>query len=306
MKYVHGASSGTVHYLVNDQDLYIVTEWTANAFKIQFLNTRGFNNNTVTVDDSVVMFKVVVEDGVAHYKVYKDYFPSPSEDKVLFVAPLFEEKYVKLVDVIDRYVLVQDLPYTERDLVEYACDMEPLCTGIVQWDEPFRENFFSLYSEVDKVGGFEAYDMPENAHTFYKKMSLVYQGRDTDTAKCDTISSNRAQYPRIQYTETYDIPIEDIDLSLAKDDETPSVIIGSGLWTQCWTRVDAASKIECYEKARDAGTYGFGYSEDENVCLVYHELTDPTRIKLGRYNSESRLNIFQPCNTENTYWRPIQ
>jgi len=305
IKYVHGASSGTVHYLVNGLDFYMVTDWTAHSFKIELLNTLGFTNTTIHVPESVMLFRMVVEDGKPVYQIYKNYFPSPSEKGVLFLAPLFEEKYVRLVDTIDDYVLVEDLPYTERDTVEHACDMEPLCEGIVQWDTPFRENLFSLYSESAAVEGFESYSMPSNAHTFYRKMSLVYQGRDS-ASKCDTISSNRAQYPRVQYTETYDIPIENIDLSLAKDDETPSIIIGNGLWTQCWTRVDAGTKTECYEKARDAGTFGFAFSEAENVCLVYREITDPTRIKLGRYNSESRLNIFHPCNTDTTSWRPIQ
>lgn len=308
MKYVHGSSSGMEHYEVNGKDFYIKTTWTPYAFRVDFLNTDGFDNTTLIVDDPVIMFKLVVEDKKASYKVFKDYFPSASETERLFVAPMFEHKYVKLVDPLDGYVLVEDLPYLQLDTVEYACDMEPLCTGIIQWDEPFRENLYSLHSRVDNVDGFDSYKMPENMGILYAKMSLVYQGRDagTGTSKCDTISGKRAKYPTVEFTETYDIPIEDIDLSLAKDDETPSIVIGKGLWTQCWERVTATSKIDCYEKAKEANTFGFAYSEDEGVCLVYYQLTDATRIKLGRYNSESRLNIFHPCNSENTYWRPTQ
>ena len=138
----------------------------------------------------------------------------------------------------------------------------------------------------------------------------MYKRQVNNAAACDTISDKRSKYPSVDYTETYDIPIENIDLTLAKDDETPSVVIGHGIWTHCWTRdTTATTKLQCYEHARasPSGALGFAFSEDEHVCLIYHKLTDPTRIKLGRYNSESRLTIFQPCNTEDTtYWRPVQ
>jgi len=306
MKYIHGVSSGTEHYKVNGQDFYIRTEWTRYKFKVDFYNTNGFENNTFVINDHVSMFTMIVEDGVSMYKVYKDYFPVTTEDSFLFLAPMFEHKYVKMLDELDMFVLVEDMPYLDFEAVEYACDMEPLCTGIVQWDNSFRENLYSLYAEVDNVQGFNSFRMPENSHIFYRKMSMVYQGRETMTSKCDTISGKRAKYPTVEYTVTYDIPIEEIDLTLAKDEDTSAIIVGKGLWTQCWTKAEAASKNECYEKALAAGTYGFAYSDAEEVCLIYHKLTDPTRIKLGRYNSESRLNIFHPCNSENTYWRPIQ
>jgi len=310
MKYIHGASSGTEHYKVNGNDFYIVTDWTPYAFRVQFRNTRGDEHTEIYVPENVILFRMIVEAGTAKYKVYQDYFPAKSATSALWMAPLFEKKYVKLHHELDGYVLTKDMPYLQREQAEYDCDLELFCEGILQWDQPFRENLFSLYSSASAVSGFESDAMPSNTHIYFGKMSRIYQGRVNDAAACDTISDKRSKYPSVDYTETYDIPIENIDLSLAKDDETPSVVIGHGIWTHCWTRdTTATTKLQCYEHARasPSGALGFAFSEDEHVCLIYHKLTDPTRIKLGRYNSESRLTIFQPCNTEDTtYWRPVQ
>ena len=310
MKYVHGASSGTEHYKVNGYDLYIETEWTPYAFRVLFRNTRGLDTTEISYEGYIMMFKMVVEGGSAKYKLYKDYFPVKSDTHSLWLAPLFEHKYIKLNRVLDGYVMTKDMPYLERELAEYDCDLELLCEGIVQWDQPYRENLFSLYSPASAVRGFESYSMPANTYLYFGKMTMLYQGRENNAVPCDTISDKRSKYPTVQYTEMYDIPIENIDISLAKDEETQSVIIGRGLWTSCWIRDrTATTKKECYDHARSSDTraLGFAFSEDERVCLIYHKLTDPTRIKLGRYNSESRLSIFHPCNTDDsTYWRPVE
>ena len=84
------------------------------------------------------------------------------------------------------------------------------------------------------------------------------------------------------------------------------------MWTNCWVKTESTTKIDCYNEAKGNNSYGFAFSEDSTeeeeeipVCLIYHKIIDQNRIKLGRYNSEARRTIFQPCESENTYWRPV-
>lgn len=305
MTYVHGASSGTEHYKVNGLDFYMKTEWTPRAFKLEL----GFGSTWTVLQyaDYIEILKIRIEGNNPVFKVFKGYYPGESLTKTSFLAPHYENKYIPMLESIGRYILIKEnVPFFDRNEVEYACDMLLECSGIIQWDEPYKENYFTLYSEIDSVLGFEAYDMIQSPHIFLKKMSGVYQGADTANGKCDTIVDKRSKYPTVQYEETYDIAIQDIDLSLAKDDETPSINIGSGLWTNCWTKGLSTTKVGCYEEARANNSYGFAFSDVEEppICLVYYKITDQTKIKLGRYNSEARKTLFNPCNSENTYWRP--
>ena len=174
--------------------------------------------------------------------------------------------------------------------------MEPKCLGIIQWTVPFRENLFTMYSEVP-LEGFEEYSMNEyTEYIVYKKMSLVYQGRTSSTSSCDVVKPGLAKYPSVLYSETYDMPIDNIDLSLSTDADTNSIVIGNGLWSNCWKRYkNITTKKGCKEQAVTDKVYGFAFSDDEKICIVYHEMDDANKIKLGRYNSESRRTLFNPC-----------
>lgn len=311
--YVHGASSGTEIYKVNDQRFEISTIWTPNTFQVTFGNGE-VGRDTVTFNEPITIFKLVVEGGKARYKVFRDYFPQASDTKKLYMAPLFEEKYVKQIENIDDgYIVNENNPYLNWKVVEYACDLQPLCLGIVQWETPHKETLYSMYFKTNALDSKElqVFDMPAEAHIYFKKMSLVYQGRDVETSKCNVISDKLSKFPSALWTQVYDIPLENIDLSLAKDEDVPqAVVIGNGLWTRCWEKVDAVSKQDCYLKAKERGVYGFAYSEDKDsedkhVCIVYKELKDPSKIKLGKYNSEGRLSLFQPCENSDTKWKPF-
>jgi hypothetical protein len=304
MVYVHGASSGVEHYKVNGLDFYMKTDWTPRRFKIEI----GFGSTWTTLEQGewVKMLKIRIEDNNPVFKIFRSYEPVVLGD-ISFLAPHYENKYMSVIEPLTRYILIKDnVPFFDKKEVEYACDQLLECTGIVQWDAPFKENYFTLYSETDNIAGFEAYAMSSEAHVFLKKMSMVYQGAETATAKCDTIAEKRSKYPTVEFEETYDIPIEDIDLSLAKDDITPSIKIGSGLWSNCWIRGSSTTKMDCYNEAKGNNSFGFAFSDDDEVpvCLVYYKITDQSKIKLGRYNSEARRTLFNPCNSENTYWRP--
>jgi len=325
MTYIHGQSSGIEHYKVNGMDFMIKTEWTPRKFKIEM--GYGSTWSTIELNEFISIFKIRIEPNgrtiVSEYKLFRGYSPEKHSEKNTFLAPFFENKYVPIRETLDKYVLIKNnAPFSNFEEVEYACDMLLECTGIVQWDDPFKENYFTLYSETRNVEGFEAHQTPtvicsdtgecQFRRVFLKKMSMVYQGAGDDNSKCDTIAKKRSKYPTVEFEEIYDIPIENIDLSLAKDEETSAIIIGSGLWTNCWVKGSSTSKNECYKEARTNGSYGFAFSEDSTeeeekipVCLIYHQITDQSKIKLGRYNSEARRTLFHPCNFEDdTYWRP--
>ena len=134
-------------------------------------------------------------------------------------------------------------------------------------------------------------------------MSLVYQGRESTAEKCSVVRPGLSRYPSVTYTEDYNIPIKDVNISLAKDVETQAVIIGAGYWSKCWQKIDSiTTKMACFQHAKNtANVYGFAFSEDTNICMAYTGITDNTKIKLDRYNSESRLSIFDPCE-EDASW----
>ena len=68
------------------------------------------------------------------------------------------------------------------------------------------------------------------------------------------------------------------------------------------TRVESIhTKTACYQYALNNAMYGFAFSDDTTTCLVYSGITDNTKIKLDRYNSESRLSLFDPCD-EDASW----
>tara|TARA_B110000008_G_C16815861_1_gene502645 strand:- start:153 stop:932 length:780 start_codon:yes stop_codon:yes gene_type:complete len=239
-------------------------------------------------------------------KVYRTFSPQTQSESAhgsqrIFLAPLYDKNYMRILDENPTYALVSQNPSLQFNTTEYLCDLEPKCIGIVQWTIPFRENWFTMYSEVP-VKGFEEYYMNDyTQYVTYKKMSLVYQGRELSTSTCNVVEPGLAKYPSVTYSETYDMPIDNIDLSLSMDAETDSIIIGNGLWDNCWQRYkDITTKKGCKEQAVKDQVYGFAFS-DKNVCIVYHKMKDPTKIKLGRYNSESRRTLFNPCGNS-TKW----
>ena len=141
-------------------------------------------------------------------------------------------------------------------------------------------------------------------------MSFVYEGIDNVNSKCTIVEPGLSKYPTVSYTEEYNIPIKNIDIRLAEDDfddeeeDSSAVIVGDGYWSNCWKKIDSVkTKKSCYEYAKDTEkVYGFSFSEETEICLVYSGITDNTKIKLDRFNSESRLSLFDPCNGDNTDW----
>jgi len=306
LKYVHGKSSGSEHYIVNGFDFMIETEWNLEQLKMT-INAPKWNlerEDVFIFDGEIVMITLLMESLPQgerfKIKLYRSFSPQSGSHQI-FLAPLYENNYMRILDESPTYALVSDNPSLQFNATEYLCDLEPKCIGIIQWTVPFRENWFTMYSEVP-VKGFEEYFMNEyTQYVAYKKMSLIYQGRELSTSTCNVVEPGLAKYPSVTYSETYDMPIDNIDLSLTTDAETDSIIIGNGLWDNCWKRYkDITTKKGCKEQAVIDQVYGFAFS-DNNVCIVYYKMNDPTKIKLGRYNSESRRTLFNPCGNS-TKW----
>lgn len=296
-KYIHGKSSGSEHYIVNGFDFIIETEWNLEKLTLT-LSSPKWNVDSPDVFEftgEIVMITLLMESESFKIKVYKSFSPQSGTEQI-FLAPLYENNYMRILDETPIYALVSDHPSLQFDTTEYLCDLEPKCLGIIQWTVPFRENLFTMYSEVP-LEGFEEYSMNEyTEYIVYKKMSLVYQGRTSSTSSCDVVKPGLAKYPSVSYSETYDMPINNIDLSLSTDADTNSIIIGNGLWSNCWKRYkNIRTKKDCKDQAVTDKVYGFAFSDDEKICIVYHEMDDANKIKLGRYNSESRRTLFNPC-----------
>ena len=300
MKYVHGQSSGSEHYIINGHDFVIETEWTLDKLKMTIASLKW--TDVFEFTGEIVMITLLMESlpqsETFQMKVYRSFSPQSGSEQI-FLAPFYENNYMRIMDENPTYTLVSENPSLQFNATEYLCDLEPKCLGIIQWSTPFRENLFTMYSEVPVVGYEEYYMKEYTDYITYKKMSLVYQGRTTST--CDVVKPGLAKYPSVTYSETYDMPIDDIDLSLTTDSETDSIIIGNGLWDNCWKRYkNITTKEGCKDQAVQDKVYGFAFS-DKNVCIVYHKMNDPTKIKLGRYNSESRRTLFNPCGNS-TKW----
>jgi hypothetical protein len=134
-------------------------------------------------------------------------------------------------------------------------------------------------------------------------MSLTYQGKETADGLCSVVEPGMAKYPSVSFTEEYNIPIQNADLSLAKDEDTGAINVGDGIWTRCWTRKpDITTKVGCYEEAKKHN-YGFAFSDQTNLCLIYTGITDPNKIRLDKYNSKTRLTKNNPCEQQSqTRW----
>jgi hypothetical protein len=316
LKYVHGGSSGRAHYLVNGVNFFIETVWDLTNLKLtlsssqtvkyrdaQSKEERVETDTVINFPGEIIMLTIRIENDLMFIKEYESYSPKPSNG-VSWLAPLYESNYRKILDENPIYTFEGDIPIRQFNTSEYICDLEPNCKGIIQWNVPFRGNWFTMYSDVPNIQGFDSFSVT-GTFTTYKKMSFVYQGKLSADSICDVIRPGMSKYPSVPYSEVYDIQIDNIDLSLTTDETTSSIIIGNGLWENCWQRERAVTtKLGCKRKAEEKSCFGFAFSDDEQVCIVYHKMKDASKIKLGRYNSESRLTLFNPCGP-NTKWKSM-
>ena len=312
IEYVHGGSSGRVMYRVNDQVVYMDIEWTTTQLRVSVGSKIFGDDLIVDREGSFERVKFVVEDGDFNVWVFPFFVPHPDTSSSVFLAPRYDVNYETIIETLTGYHFLipsDDTGYTRklmtREVAESSCDAEPGCLGIIRWDilNIALETLYSLYTDINNLNGWNMNSMVSVLpYTFIKKMSLVYQGRETIDGKCAVVEPGLSKYPKVVFREDYNIPIKDINISLAEDPETSAVIIGDGYWSKCWSNIkDIHTKMGCYTYAKNANVYGFSFSDETNICLVYTGIKDNTKIKLDRYNSESRLSIFDPCE-EDASW----
>lgn len=311
--YVHGYSTGRTQYIVNGQRFEIDLDWSREHLLMSVGSAIYGNDTIIDVQGSFNRVKMVVEMNIVTIIKYPSWIPSYDASETVWIAPSYDVKYTRITEPMTGYyfqIPSEDTgnPRTLMTLkeAEYDCDLEPDCFGLVEWSNvnPVVESLYSLYTNIPNLNGWDTYQLSTDtlAFSYLKKMSFVYQGRETVNSKCQIVKPGMAKYPTVPFTEDYNIPIKDLDIRLAQDEDTLAVIIGDGYWSKCWTRKESIlDKNACYQYAQENNMYGFAFSDETNTCLVYSGITDNTKIKLDRYNSESRLSLFDPCE-EDASW----
>jgi hypothetical protein len=319
IEYVHGYSTGRTTFIINAQKVHLDFIW--NTTSINIILGSDIYGEDVIIDtaESIERVKMVVELGTLRLKVYPTVLPeltSDTEENIVWIAPRYDVKYVHMrEEMVGHHFLVPSADTgNERTLMtkksaEYDCDQEPSCLGLIQWEKVDQTTgdptLYSLYTDIPNLKGWNTHQMSETdfSYSYLKKMSLVYQGRETVYSKCAVVEPGLSKYPTVTFTEDYNIPIKNIDIRLSEDPETEAVIVGDGYWSNCWEKIsDITTKLECYKRAKDDNKYGFSFSDETQICLVLSGLDDNTKIKLDRYNSKARLTLFQPCKGDSTAW----
>lgn len=309
-QYVHGSSVGVQHYVVNGEPWRLESNWTQDYCEIRF----GPNaQRIVSVQKSVSYVHVLITQQTAHVDIYPVTLPSEPTTQTIWLAPEYGKKYMLMSSITPGYYYngpsgdtgtIRVL--TERHAAELECDSYAECEGIIRWDSIQADTLYSLFT-------FETYidkhtlvpvNMSDNNFDFYVKTSHIYQGRTSVEDTCQRVRPGQSKYPSVQYTEEYNIPIEQVNLDLIRDDSTDAVFIGDGIWKNCWTHKPGIhTKKECYDEAKKTN-FGFAFSDETLTCFVYTGIKDPNKIKLNEFSDETHLSLNHPCSEDST-WIPI-
>lgn len=307
LHYVHGNSKGRQTFLVNDETFIIELDWTPEHCVVLM-------GVSVVVNVSYPVERIIlnIEDNVFTKKIFPFYIPRVTTNETIWIAPDYTQKYrIMLRSNLENgyyYNVPSSIADEVRPLLtrldaEKECDAEVACRGILRWHVFKDETLYSLYTEELSIEGYQLKEIPALEFDFLNKMSLTYQGKETADGLCSVVEPGMAKYPSVSFTEEYNIPIQNADLSLAKDEDTGAINVGDGIWTRCWTRKpDITTKVGCYEEAKKHN-YGFAFSDQTKLCLIYTGITDPNKIRLDKYNSKTRLTKNNPCEQQSqTRW----
>jgi hypothetical protein len=303
LEYVHGASKGQQLFKVNAESFTIETDWNLEKCIVIMQHSVIVN---VTFPVERIVFQI--EDDVFTKKIYPYNIPSKRTNETVWIAPDYTQKYrLQLASLTGRYYNIPSSvsgeirPLFTLDDAEKECDAEVECSGIIRFPIQRHETLYSLYTEESIIEDYTLNALSGD-YDFLNKMSAIYTGKSVATGMCSTVIPGLAKYPSVPFKIEYNIPIANADVSLAKDEETGAVGVGNGIWTQCWTRrADITTKMACYQAAAEHN-YGFAFSESTGLCLIYSGITDPNKIRLDKYNSESRLTKNNPCQQSETTW----
>ena len=304
LEYVHGASKGQQLFEVNDESFAVELDWNLDKCIV-------IMQNSVVVNVSFPVERIVfqIEDTIFTKQLYPFVIPSTRTNETVWIAPDYTQKYrFQFKELTGRYYNIPSSisgeirPLLTRDNAEKECDAEVECSGIIRWKVIQRETLYSLYTEEQFIKNYELHALTGD-YDFLNKMSYVYKGKTSNDEFCTAVIPGLAKYPSVPFKIEYNIPIKNADVSLAKDEETGSVNVGNGIWTQCWTRrEDITTKMGCYQAAK-VHNFGFAFSESTGLCLIYSGIIDPNKIRLDKYNSETRLTKNNPCQQQSeTTW----
>jgi hypothetical protein len=314
INYEHGVSSGRIVYIVNGEPVFMEFMWDTTTVKID-ISTLLYGKTTVVLENiQYQRLKMTIELNTLTVKFYP-MIDIIAEDNSVWLAPNYIKKYQEILHAEQngRYFLItsedtgDERKYKSADFAEYDCDLEPECIGLIRWDEIYQETLYSLFTDKTILNGWGLHtiDSETPSHTYLKKMSFYYRGRSNPVDTCEKVMPGQSKYPTVAYKEYFNIPIKDIDLSSALDEETGAVEVGDGVWTKCWKKVNVYTKMACYEHARDIEkVYGFAFSEYPPICLVYTGISKNTKIKLDRFTSEQRLSLDDPCDEDADWISP--
>jgi hypothetical protein len=306
IQYQHGVSSGTKRYTINGLPVDMKFDWTPSRCWVE-MNSQTIVDTTEPVQ--YISFVITQRQ----YKVvaYPTILPNAPSDDTIYVAPQYEKKYMQMTSHGPGYwflALSQDTrefrPLMSMHDAERECDLFDDCEGIVRWPNAVGATLYSMFTSSSLLDGITltTLNATETPFDYFQKSSRLYVGRVLDESKCARVQPGQSKYPTVKYTEEYNIPIQNANLNVVRDDVTGTVQVGAGVWTNCWTHMpNIHTKLECYQKSTEDASYGFAFSDVTGTCLVYTGITDPTKIKLNEYTDETRLTSNHPC-TEASRW----
>ena len=319
-RYQHGFSSGNLVLSLNGRKVTMVVKWVVSRLEISILEeSTGMLFPIVTQEAEFKHFTLTIRSNVLSKQVnvklyYAEEYRTGTDNLPLFLAPQYGVKYRRVLRELEGYSFNIksadtgfDTPLLSVQEAEYACDSEEDCMGIVRWNFLQRDTYFSMYTLKSSVRGSIMYPMEEDDWDFFEKMSLFYEGKNHSVSSmpCTVVSPRQAKYPRVNLKTTYNIPVTDV-IEEQPDTDTPTVLVGQGVWTNCWEReMNVNDKKNCYDKCSKKG-YGFafvnGSTVDKTVCLCYD--IDKDDIQLDKYYSADRRSVYNPCDASKSRQNP--
>ena len=311
--YNHGNSKGRLTLDVNNRVLFLDMDWSPAGCLIHLQNADvSYVVVDVSQDIAHVRWSLVASSSTEasmQVELYPQTYPAPHATLRTLVAPTYDAKYrVTRISLTGSSFNVPsadtggDRPILTKIEAERDCDTIPECEGILQWNTYTRESWFSLYTSDSSltVNKKEVTLYADTgSSTFLRKMSHVYKGKKSTDEECAPVLARQSRYPSASYREHYNGPIQNIDISRAVDADTGAINVGNGIWTNCWTRNPATTKVGCKEAAANNGAYGFAFHG--SVCIIYSGITNPNNIQLNRFNSETSKTIYEPCDSDATW-----
>ena len=298
---------------MNNNELLLDMDWSPSGCLIRF-RYMGVSYTVIDTTQYIAhvrwsMVATSSTEATIQMYVFPHTYPTTHPTLHTWVAPTYDVKYRVMYTPrngssfhVPSDDTGEDKPLLTRLEAERDCDAIPECEGILQLDAFTIDSWFSLYTTSSSIQyNNKEVSLKDNIESsiFLRKMSHIYKGKNSADEECAPVLARQSRYPSASYREYYNGPIKNIDLSSALDADTGAVIVGKGIWTNCWTRVSASTKIDCQQEAKNNGGYGFAFHN--SVCIIYTGITNPNNIQINKFNSETGKTIYEPCDGDATW-----